>query len=307
MKRRASSLELLHGGDVGGLDKVLEVVGDLVLEVLERDLGVLDDEVDLEHLDAVADGDELGGTPQEAVHLNGTDTVLELLHVGLVVPRLNLEGDDRLGDLEGLAGGKLLLLLGLLDLVVLGDTLGLDTLGLLVNLVVRAEEVNVLVVLLLGGGGGTSGGLDAGEGDLARSKRRGLAGVRSDVLVPAGGVGLLDVACGLAVAMRTSVGEWRGQGMAEGVDGARQDRRHAGPSHSSPADSTASPCHSTLATRRARLTELEGLEDGNVSRRGGVARLSAPFLANGSNGKFGKRKNQIVWKGLCLQRSGEGS
>ncbi len=172
----------------------LEVVGDLVLEVLERDLGVLDDEVDLEHLDAVADWDELGGTPQKAVDLNGTDTVLELLHVGLVVPRLNLEGDDRLGDLEGLAGGKLLLLLGLLDLVVLGDTLGLDTLGLLVDLVVRAEEVNVLVVLLLGGGGGTSGGLDAGEGDLARSKRRGLTGVRSDVLVPAGGVGLLDVA-----------------------------------------------------------------------------------------------------------------
>lgn len=61
------------------------VLGDLLLELIERDLVVLDDQVDLELLDTVTDGDKGRGTPNETVLLDGTDVGLELLHVGLVV------------------------------------------------------------------------------------------------------------------------------------------------------------------------------------------------------------------------------
>lgn len=81
-------------------------------------------------------------------------------------------------------------LVGLLGLV-LGDTLGLESLGLLVNLVVRTEQVEVVVLVSgsRGGGGGRSrravlgvglGGV-TGEGGV-------LSLVGLDVLVPAGGV-----------------------------------------------------------------------------------------------------------------------
>lgn len=77
-------LKLLHGSDVGALDVVLEAV-DGLLELVEGDLVVLDDQVDLELLDAEADGDELGATPDETVLLDAADGLLELLHVGLIV------------------------------------------------------------------------------------------------------------------------------------------------------------------------------------------------------------------------------
>jgi hypothetical protein len=77
-------LKLLHGSNVGALDVVLEAL-DLLLELVEGDLVVLDDQVDLELLDAEADGNELGATPDETVLLNATDSLLELLHGGLVI------------------------------------------------------------------------------------------------------------------------------------------------------------------------------------------------------------------------------
>lgn len=77
-------LKLLHGNNVGRLNVVLEL-GDLLLEIIKRDLLVLDDKVDLELLDTEADGDELGSTPDEAVLLDGTDTLLEGNHVGLII------------------------------------------------------------------------------------------------------------------------------------------------------------------------------------------------------------------------------
>lgn len=180
-------------GNVRRLDVVLDL-GDLLLELVERDLGVLDDQVDLEHADTVTDWDELGGTPEETVLLDGADLLLHLDEVGLVVPRLDLEGDDRLGDLEGLAGGELLGLLGLLGLGVLGHALGLDALRLGVVLVVVTEEVDVLVVLLLGGRGGLlGGGGGGGRGgeEVGAGRERGvLGGVRRDVAEPTGGVGV---------------------------------------------------------------------------------------------------------------------
>ena len=77
-------LKLLHGSNVGALDVVLEAL-DLLLELVEGDLVVLDDQVDLELLDAETDSNELGATPDETVLLDGTDALLELLHAGLIV------------------------------------------------------------------------------------------------------------------------------------------------------------------------------------------------------------------------------
>ena len=110
-KRRTRTL---HGSDIGALDVVLEL-GDLVLELIERHELVLcgvpsgltrighckrsertDDKGDLELLDTVADSDELARTPNQAVLLNGAHGLLELDHVGLIVPRLDLERHDGL-------------------------------------------------------------------------------------------------------------------------------------------------------------------------------------------------------------------
>lgn len=193
--RNASSLEAHKKltSDIGGLDVVLDLL-DLLLELVERDLGILDDQVDLEHLDTVADGDELGGTPDKSVLLNSSDLLLHGLHVRLVVPGLDLERDDRLGDLEGLAGGKLLGRLCGLGLLVLGDTLGLDSLGLGVVLLVLTKEVNVVVVLLLGGRRGLVGlGGRRGRGSKlvgALGQGRVLRRVRGNVSEPSGSVGV---------------------------------------------------------------------------------------------------------------------
>lgn len=77
-------LQLLHGSNVGGLDVVLELL-DLLLKIAKRDLLVLDNEGDLELADTETNGDELGETPNKTVLLNGTDTGLKSLHVGLII------------------------------------------------------------------------------------------------------------------------------------------------------------------------------------------------------------------------------
>lgn len=80
-------------------------------------------------------------------------------------PRLNIHGDDRLGGDLGLV---------LLLLAVLGQTLLTDTgsLGILL-LVVRAEQVDIIVVL----GGGGLGGVQGDLGDLRAVDGVGLAGI----------------------------------------------------------------------------------------------------------------------------------
>ncbi len=55
-----------------------------------------DDEGNLELPDTVTDRNKLALTPDEARPLNGTDRLLQLDHVGLIIPGLDLEGDDRL-------------------------------------------------------------------------------------------------------------------------------------------------------------------------------------------------------------------
>lgn len=162
---------------VGRLHIVLKL-GDGVLKVVETDLVVLDDQVDLQLRDTVADGHELGSSPDESVHLDGSHRLLELLHVGLVVPRLDVHRDDGLCRWLLLAG----LLRGVLCQPLLTEVDG----GLVLLLVfVGTEEVDVVV---LGGGlGGRCLGL--GRGSLWAVRGRLLARVtwQGGVLVRVGG------------------------------------------------------------------------------------------------------------------------
>lgn len=90
LSRRRSSrvvgrrLQLLHGGHVGGLDVVL-VRLDLLLQLVQRDLVVLDDQVDLQLVHARGDGHALRRTPDEAVLFDGAHALFELGHVGFVI------------------------------------------------------------------------------------------------------------------------------------------------------------------------------------------------------------------------------
>lgn len=69
-------LELLHGNDIRRLDVVLKL-SNLLLELVKRDLVVLDDQVNLQLPDAEADGDELGQAPDKAVLLDAPDRRLK--------------------------------------------------------------------------------------------------------------------------------------------------------------------------------------------------------------------------------------
>lgn len=141
-------LDLLEGSHIHGLNVVLSL-HDLLLESLERDKVILDDTVDLKLLDAVTDRDELGLTPQETIHLDATNMGLKGSHVGLIIPRLDVEGAHGLGSglgLKSLLGG------------VLSDALLLDLLGLLINLIIIGTKEVDFLIILLDGGGGSGGG-----------------------------------------------------------------------------------------------------------------------------------------------------
>lgn len=55
------------------------VLLDLLLELVQRNLVVLHNQVDLKLLDTEANSDELAGTPDKTVLLDGEDISLELL------------------------------------------------------------------------------------------------------------------------------------------------------------------------------------------------------------------------------------
>ena len=61
------------------------VLLNLRLELIRGDLVIFDDNVDLKLVNGVGQRDPLGGTPEETVHLNGTDVSLELIKVGLII------------------------------------------------------------------------------------------------------------------------------------------------------------------------------------------------------------------------------
>jgi len=124
--------------DIGRLDVIFITLLDLLLQLVERDLLVLDDQVDLELLDTETHSDQRGGTPHESVLLAGENVGLEFVH-----------GDDGLGSRLDLAS---------LLLVVLGQALSLELLGLgVLLLIVATEQIDVIILLL---GSRALGGVD---------------------------------------------------------------------------------------------------------------------------------------------------
>lgn len=134
--------------DIRRLDVVF-VLLNLLLELVQRNLVVLDYQVDLQLLDAEPDCHQLRATPDQAVFLNAAHDSLELLHVRLVVwnllsafrasrvitrartPWLDIHCDNGLGRRLGLA---------LLLFLVLRQTLVTHTRSLGILLLVVAAE-----------------------------------------------------------------------------------------------------------------------------------------------------------------------
>ena len=95
---RQLDLDLVHGVDITRLDKVLKLFN-LLTQLLNGNLVILNSAHDLQFLDAIANGDELAGSPEETVHLDALHVLQHLVHVSLIVPGLqkhiqNEEGLD---------------------------------------------------------------------------------------------------------------------------------------------------------------------------------------------------------------------
>ena len=54
------------------------------------------DNSDLKFLDTVTNSNKFACTPNKTLHLNGTDTLFQFSHIGLIVPRFHVESDNRL-------------------------------------------------------------------------------------------------------------------------------------------------------------------------------------------------------------------
>merc|ERR1719318_1765090 len=159
--------------DVHGLNEVLELAH-LLLQLINRDLGILNNSHQLQLLDTVPDGDQLAGAPEKAVHLNGLAVLEHLVHVGLIVPRLDIEKNGGFGN-EGW-------LLSLFVSISLQSLLGNPLL-----LVLTAEKINIIVVVIASRGSSTSGivgSVLASLGELFHASTEWL-----DMVVPAQGVG----------------------------------------------------------------------------------------------------------------------
>ncbi len=106
-------------------------------------------ECNLEFANTIAYGDEFACAPHETrtFHLDGAHRFFQRFHIGLVVPRFDLEGDDRLGELNMLNGrdedadADLGNCLGLVCFLsgIRRDTLSLDQFNILVHFVIRAK------------------------------------------------------------------------------------------------------------------------------------------------------------------------
>ena len=154
-------LDFVECNDVHGLDVVFEA-NNLLFEIIHHNLIVFNDTSDLKLLDTVATKvsscrvslnspnlDQLSSAPEKTVHGDWADWGLQLLHISLIVPWLDVHNDVGLGNDFALLG----LLLGLL-LVVSGNAFSLDSLslGVFFFIIVRTEEIDVIIFLLLSSG-----------------------------------------------------------------------------------------------------------------------------------------------------------
>merc|ERR1712203_851977 len=140
-------LDLLKSGNINRLHLILKALN-LLSQVIRPNLVILHHTSHGQLENAVSQRLLLSGAPQQAVHLDGLDLDQQSVQIGLVVPRLNVEGDGGLGD--DLA---LLFLFGGFAGVVLGYTFGFELFGrffgVFVLVVGAVEEVVVVVVVVV--------------------------------------------------------------------------------------------------------------------------------------------------------------
>merc|ERR1712230_7248 len=141
-KKAENRLQLLHSNDIGRLDVILELLN-LLLQLGETNLVILDNQVNLQFLDTETNSDKLGSTPDKTLLIDATDGCLELLHVGLIIPRLDIHSHDGLSSRLSFA----FLLLSIFFKTFISDSLGL---GILL-LVITAEQVDIIILLLSSG------------------------------------------------------------------------------------------------------------------------------------------------------------
>merc|ERR1711881_665217 len=122
VSKAENRLQLLHSNDIGRLDVILELLN-LLLQLGETNLVILDNQVNLQFLDTETNSDKLGSTPDETLLLDATDGCLELLHVGLIIPRLDIHSHNGLSSRLGFA----LLLLLILCKTLISDSLRLSS------------------------------------------------------------------------------------------------------------------------------------------------------------------------------------
>merc|ERR1712170_327393 len=76
----------------------------LLLKVICANFVILYDAVDYQLLDAITNWCQLRCAPEQAVHLHTAHTLLQLCHVSLVIPRLDVKQQARLGNHSGFFG-----------------------------------------------------------------------------------------------------------------------------------------------------------------------------------------------------------
>merc|ERR1719516_955317 len=152
----------------------------LLLELVDGDLFILHSAHHLKLGNTIADGNLLAGAPNKAIHLNALHLLKHLIQGSLIIPRLHVEENRGLGNHLGFLGFLLVISLKTL----FGDPL----LFLVVFFVIRAEQINIIVVILSGSSSWscTSNIALGGLGKLLHSSSEGL-----DVVVPPEGVGEL--------------------------------------------------------------------------------------------------------------------
>merc|ERR1712203_328293 len=139
-------LDLLESGNINRLHLILKALN-LLSQVIRPNL-VLHHTSHAQLENAVSQRLLLSRAPQQAVHLNSLDLDQQSVQIGLVVPRLDVEGDGGLGD-----DFSLLFFFGGFAGVVLGHAFGFELFGrffgVFVLVVGAGEEVVVVIVIII--------------------------------------------------------------------------------------------------------------------------------------------------------------
>ena len=113
-----SRLDFVESGNIDGLDlkiKICILIGqwnthvifkgaNFFFEEVSSDFIVFNDTTDLKFLDAVADWDEFGSSPEETIGFDFTNFGFEGAHISFIIPWFDIQDDVWLGDEDTLFG-----------------------------------------------------------------------------------------------------------------------------------------------------------------------------------------------------------